>query len=800
MKKLTATQKKMVGYIRHTLFTMLLLLLAAGCTDKLEVEQARPQNPDEELPVEFTFGWSGRAGTRGFDEGDNVKTAFRSGDVIHIQGTFNTKYLLDDGETYGKGVITRYGAFTYNGKGWTKTDGSTLTWPSIAVDGQFKAYYVSNSNGVLTSDKPTVITSLSEITPSSDPLKAESDPGIEYGHAVQLDFSHICAYLTLIDLEPMVADEYWLHRPLTDNGTDEQTFNNAFSISLAQGAHGQELKFEFFQLKNSDYNNMVSIAARAIESRTYDESGTETVITKANYFLEPGYYDTFSLCYPSLAPKTFDYLKYDYNNIPDNVGGVDTPNTPPDLKGNTTYTLTITKSPGITIVNPPSPDGWDDSGVYKDVDVEEFLKAVNNNGSYTNSDGEQILESTPNGTRLLYNVDFKFQDYTTGFEDGFYPNIMAGSVFDGNHHYIKNLASPLFRYNFGTIQNLGIRDVRIDATSYEAPYEDENEDENKDQSRHGALCMWNRAAAVISNVRVMSVDMTIRVQSEIQANDDGSETHNIGGVVGSNTGRIHKAALSGNFNITVTGTDKNVNASVLIGGLAGQNAASGEIYDVSPLEDDLSIRITNSCEGDIGSYSVGGIVGESTGFVTGVILSNITVDGSLSKGVTSYMGGIAGKLEVSSGSEASVKSCIVNGSVTAGTTMPYGDIHSSSYIGGLVGSDLGVPVIGSRGAVSTYGSSDAREDVLYATGGAFGRIRETASGIYDFQNLIAYGSELKAPQEGSGQTVTTNYTGNFAGIVPKGHDWPYYAAQHITVRVFSQFENIGKALDSNNNE
>ena len=776
--------------LRHIFLWSLLAVLPAACTREARIG---PAEPDDELAVEFSFFWPEETATKSFDEDTPVKTAFQPGDMIHILGEFQTEYLTEDGSKE-KGFIKRYGALTYSEKKWQAAPGNKLTWPSVATKGKFTAYYVSGSNGVLTGEDPSATYLLSSLTPESDPLRAESAEEV-YGHGVQLSFSHCCAHLTLVDLEPMVADAYWFKR----DGVDD--FHNAFRIVLGSDDKGPTLNFEFFSEADPDYGNLVYIAGKTAESQITDGDGQLKTITKVGYFLEPGLYDTFSLCYPAGKQYVYEYLKYDYNAIPDHVGNVGNVKTEPDLKANGTYTLTITKSPGITIQTPPNADEWDEGGQYhKILDVAEFLRAVNNNDNYycEEEDGDLILEKTATGTRLRHNIDFDHFNYAD-LPEGFVPNVMGGSVFDGDHHYIRNLGSPLFRYNFGTIRNVGIQYVDIAAVSYEDDVQDQ------DMSRHGALCMWNQTDALISNLRVSDVRMDIQVKSEIDTAQDGSETHNIGCVAGSNTGSMDGVSLSGTFALTVRnynadGSDHPVNASVLIGGIVGQNAATGKVYDVSPFKDDLSIRIENRCTGEIGSYSVGGIVGVSSGVVTGVILSDVTVDGTASKGVTSYMGGIAGELAVSSDltTTAAVHSCIVSGSVSAGVSEPFNALTSGSYVGGIAGADLEVAVIDCRASVAVSGAVEAKEGPLYATGGAFGRIREAASGQYRFENLILYGASLRGADDAA---LSRNYCGNFAGIAPKGQSWEDdYANKNIIVRIFDGFTYFGGFLDSNNRE
>lgn len=767
----------MFRFMKHTLSLLLALPLIAGCAENLYPDRG-PDSSGEELPIEFDFRMPA---TRGAEGTDNNKKSFAGGDVIHVLGTFNTEELQEDG-TYNQGSTKRYGAYEYDGRKWVAQE-PKLGWPSVAVDGTFEAYYIGQSNGVLTDLTEIRPILLSDLTkkkdePYCDPLTAKT-ADVGYGHAVKMDFEHLCAYLTLVDLEPQVASSYWFYR-------EKKDFKNAFRFGMKWDADKKpvEFVFEFCDVKDPDYKDLVYIASDV------DTDFPDGTVTYAHYFLEPGLYDTFRLCYPAGVSNTQNYLEYDYSRVPPQAGGNGTPNHEPDLKAGVAYKLTVTKSPGITIDSPSSGEDWHDGPPYIKVNVEKFLKAVHNGTDYEEND-VKILEATAEGTRLLHNVDFKYFNYADFEDPKFVPNIMEGNVFDGDYHYITCLGSPLFRYNYGTIRNIGICDIEIIAESYE--YEYGAETNNSDMSRHGALCMWNRSNATIHNVRVEDVTMNVTVRSAIGEGDDSSETHNIGGVLGSNTGNISEVALSGKFELNITGKEGTpVNASVLIGGLVGQNAAEGTISDVSPLTSDLSIEITNSCESSFGAYSVGGVVGESSGFIEGVILSDVTIDGTASSGVISYIGGIAGQLTTTT--SASIKACIVSGSVKAGTTKPYKSITSGSYIGGIAGADLDVSVLNCRTVVSVYGPDNGLlpDGVIYATGGAFGRIRSATTHI---ENIIAYGSDLTGPHEDQMQ-----YIGNFAGIVYKGQTWENsFSQNNILIRSFG-YAPVGIALDERNNE
>lgn len=770
---------------------------------------------DNELPLSFKFSWPKEDITRA--EVDNGIERFTNNDIIHILGTFRIRYLKDDAvndEDFTEETITRYGALRYNGKEWEEVAGSELKWPAVALTGQFVAYYISESSGILTGENPTDRKSLSLLTDSTDPLFAESAV-YNYGYAVELDFRHICAHLTLIDLEPMVADYYWF---TTDGPINQQSqtilpFNNAFEISLAgiNNSSGPSLNFSFCQMEDYQYTGSDAsphyyIVGKSQDSETADEAGNLMKISRVSYFLQPGFYEKFNLVYPASLSTVYPYLEYDYTKVPDNSGGVEITNTPPDLLANTPYTLTITKSPGITINSPTSPEGWDDSGEYFDVDVEEFLRAVYNQTEYWNENQVQILEKTATGTRLLHNVNFKNEVYN--FSDGFQPNNQESSVFDGDFHYIHNLASPLLRYNYGTVKNLGIQDINISLVSYEAddPSNTDSDKNNLDMSRNGALCMWNRNNARIENVRIANVNLSVYIKS---VDSEGQETHNIGGVVGSNTGYMEGVELSGNFLISVRGlnstdsglgdgNDYPVNASVLIGGITGQNAAEGYISNGSAYGNQLSFSIINTCQGYQGAYSIGGIAGESSGFISGVILPNLNLDSSGSRGITSYIGALAGKLETSG--QAYLNSSNVSGTIRAGISSPYGSVSSVSYIGGISGTVNNVNVNDCRCSVSVYATQNALPNVLYGTGEAFGIIRKNDQDNYDYKNLIVYGNSYSYPRNPANpaeEETFTNYYGTFAGIAPLGQTWTSdYADKNITVRNWNGLGYIGFNMDN----
>ncbi|MCH5176654.1 MAG: fimbrillin family protein [Prevotellaceae bacterium] len=783
----------MIQKYRYLLLFVLFPVLV-GCADDMGLSEADSVH-NGELPVEFHFEWPGMTDTRAFDD-VNVKTKFGNDDVIHIVGTFKTSALQEDG-TYKEGTVSRYGALKYDAtnRKWNAVAGSTLTWPSISTEGKFYAYYESTSSGLFTQYDTPIEINLSEVTPQTDPLMAPETSDMPYGHAVHLRFEHLCTYLSLVDLEPMVASQYFFTTPDYKIGSKDapKDFHNGYRLSLVNNAPESEvpqpaLKFEFVQIPDETYEGLIYIAGNATTIQHSDDD-EEVKATKVGYFLEPGLYNKFQLSYSSIAPKTYNYLTYDYESIPPQMGGIDKQNTPPDLAAGHTYVLTVTKSPGVTIESPPSGEGWDETDVSYDVEVDEFLKSIREGREYRNKSDILILEAVPGGTRLLHNVDFHGENYEDFQQLGFLPDVLGGRTFDGNYHYIMNLGCSLFRNNYGTIQNLGLKNAVINTTSIEYTYGEE-EDNTQDKSRHGALCMWNRSDGIISNVRLENVDMTVSVQYN---NDDadGSEVHNIGAVVGSNTGSISELYLSGRFNLTVEGADVQ-NAEVLIGGLMGQNAGSGTISNVSLLKDDFQMQIMNKCSSALGLYAVGGIAGKSSGMMSGIIMTDVFIDCRESTGLVSYLGGMAGQLEVTGASSVGyMNDCILSGSVQAGKTIADEKIPGQAYTGGMAGYDNNVPVTDCRASVSVIGSQAVSSRVTYGTGGAFGRIFNSST----FENLITYGARLVAPT-GTPES-DANHIGNFAGIAPEGQSWEKdYADKNIIFHSFAGLEEIGAFLSN----
>lgn len=757
------------------LLPLCVLMLLCGCTgDVLTDGVTEPAG--SELPVEFEFVL---AATRTDNQLIKDRESFKNKDVIHIEGRFTMPDQTDK--------EIRYGAMSYDAakRRWTAVDGSELTWPDNATEGTFKAYYINpngndngNANGgIIGKGSKSSTYSLSTLTYETDPLEAQNEH-VSYGHSVMLRFTHICTYLELRGLGGAVSDTYWFTRK-------DDALKNSFCLTRNED---NTLKFTFEATPDSRYGT----GAGLVYIATKPADGT------AKFFLPPDNYDSFTLCYPAVESNYYEYLEYTY--IPSGNGSPEGPN----LKANHSYLLDISKSKGITINTPPASgedETWDDNGAYFDVDVREFLEAVANGTDYSyEKDGvsTKILEGGSSQTKLLHNISFKYNNYeffTNGSDDFFEPIVKQDRVFDGGRHYIKEIARPVFHRNMGTIRNLGLRDINAEFISNETELGAEDKDAH-DMSRNGILCGRNKQGT-ISNIRIAGANITAKIKNDTETDEDydaSQEAHNIGIVVGSNTGTITDLALAGDFSLTVEGyTDdyysKKVDAGVMIGGIAGQNAENGTITNVGSYDDTefgpfKSITITNNCSGDAGAFYVGGIAGSSSAYISWVTLPNVTIDGSQSSCVAMYMGGIAGQLSATGGGSAvATTSCNVTGSVKAGTveTTNKADVTPKSYIGGVAGV-LEQSITDCRTAVSVTVGKVPNEGVTYATGGAFGRILKTAADI-SIENILAYGDLLTGPSE---------HIGNFVGIAPEGKTWDgAYKGHDIVVKEHGSYEYVG---------
>lgn len=730
------------------------------------------------LPVEFEVFVKDLSGTRGLEESKKV---FNSGELIHIRGEF---FLKDTPEP-----IYQYGIIQYKELGqWNALNAAfEMYWPETTESANFTAYYLYGSTGALSSVTPMTPILLSEFQYGKDPLYGVNE-GLEYGHVIRFEMEHLLTHLSLTQINPGVADEMYFTIPVEDEHYD--TFNNAFVLEY--DSNNNEIMGKFTQVKSETYkddngNPLVYISAPA---EIYLEADEE-IKAKYKFFLEPKDYQKFHLLYPRTREETSTYITYngDLTAQTENDEG---------LLQNHYYEFSIEKSLGSVIKEDPEEEWDDENQPVVIVDVPEFVKSISRGESYSqideNGNEVQLLEAYGEGTKLLRNVDFKYEFYDV-FDDGnggvIIPNL--GLVFDGNFHYIYHIACPLFHNNNGIITNVGFVDAKtgsdyplVSNGRYETTY-----GTTLDTSVNGMICRTNNGT--VSNIRMNDANMVVKILTSGYTDDQSAtEAHSAGILFGSNRGSASNISFGGHLELTVENfVDDTIMPNVAIGGIAGQNL--GTISGISSINDEdfavPSYNIFNKCHGTTGVYVVGGVIGNHTGVLSNVLMSSVLVDSSESSGVSSIVGGIIGAISQSTSSPARLDGCILRGEAKAGASASMININSVSYIGGVAGSmHIQGNVTDSSASVGVTGPSlnTYDEKVTYGAGGAFGRIEQTQGNtqIGSINTLACFGSTL---------TGIDGNVGNFAGITPAGFDEEYYQdpKKNINVKQYTNKPFIG---------
>lgn len=717
------------------------------------------------LPVEFMFEEPEEGfgpATRGTE---TYKEQFEQGDVIHVQGIFESK----EGE-----IVTEYGAMRLNAsRKWEPVEGSTLYWPMEAVSGTFKAYYVVNSNYMLANHTGTDPIMLSDVKDGEDPLEAASRT-VPYGNAVNMRFTHACTYLTLDKLEANVSDYYWLVFP----GSED--IKNAYQLTR----EGGELELKFISIPDSRENNLVYISSRAMPQIIDGQS-----YSMASFYLAPDSPD------PGV-PSMYNYFDLRTNSNFPFMSFLNSLTEP--LLANRPYVLNVENAKGANVVTNTQID-WDEETAGWKIDVPEFLKSIANGKEYyeTDENGNPVQITLISNGRLLlqHNLDFDFYEDYDYTKWGFYPDVDNATIFDGNLHYIENIGHPVFRFNYGTIQNLGLRTLRSDVTLYEGSSEDNYAN---DFSRVGGLVNWNRSSGVINNIRIEDFVLNVKIHAEnpVTSGTNSNENYNIGGVCGENWNTLSEVALKGDIVINVsaeqtTGEYSYVDANANIGGIVGNHTST--LQNVGPeTNENYRIFISNTCRGrsewGSGVFCVGGAVGLSTGNqISQVMIQNVTIDGTDSDGYQQYTGGLSGRLR---GNSCYVSDCTVQGSLTCGTVSSYGQTSTNpySYMGGISGNVRGYTVSNCRAICNVTANMANAGAGICATGGAFGRLMVDCNII----GCSAYGNQLTGPQR---EAAPVAYVGTFAGIANEAYTWSSLSGAGNTVRAFTGLQEIGAYIN-----
>ena len=740
--------------IKKYIFILLasLSLGFSACSEDMDLNHNGKEDAGE-LAVDFDFNLP-ELNTRALN---GSKTSFGNGDVIHISGVFT---LTNDTQEI------RYGALSYSSsqKKWVSVTDSKLTWPNTAVKGKFTAYHIptlNESQGSIITNYEKNISLLQEVTVTSDPLYSESEE-VSYGNGVKMNFSHLCTYLTLENLTPAYDSFIFSAESIRDNQNSQSTieFNNAFYLQLK---YDNTLDFGFCQ-SDDDIKTITSTTVK----NTNSNSGN------VSFFLQPGYYDKFTILYPTGVTPT-PFLNYQYIPLSDET------NTPPQLNAGTAYTLNTVTSSGIIIESPSQEENkpWPEDKPMQ-VDVDKFLTAISKNEAYSEND-YKILTKTNTGLKLNYNIDFNNYEYIW-LKNGDYPNVPTGEILDGDNHTLSNLCCPLFNINYGTITNLRISTLmaqKVILNQYATNVEDPNTYTHTGQydfSRQGGVCRINNGKII--NVRMTDISIIAEVITDNDGdNESNQDTENIGLITGSNTGKIDNIRLSGTLSLTVntSSTDTNgSNCTINIGGLIGQITDSGSINDIGALDEGEGLKVfkvVNNCSGDAGAYYVGGLVGFHAGYIGPIGIPFIDIDCSASKCTKSFIGLLAGEITTSTAKSSTIVGANVSGNVKGGTIFVYNDLDSGSYIGGICGASvlpndgIDISVTDCMIVAQTLDNSKAiNKKVINCTGGCFGRIYKP----FTVNNITLNIGAINYPGRQPGEDY---YAGTFAGLAPTNQVW-----------------------------
>ena len=468
----------------------------------------------EDLPIQIV-ATIGNAATRTVEHAKKEFTATYNdpedpekntlGDVIHVESTFKLK--LDNNGVISYEYERRYCALQLNENNqWVSLGPQSFAWPTQAVSARFRAFYVnfnvgkntnspgqtgpltgnvggssdssgSGSDGTPGTDsEPTekdheadaiLFTDLSDGT---DPLYAEIENDVLYGHTVVLDFKHLLTHLTIIELAAGIDDKLSFRVNDNDNETvtpDEPTpdpedpgkepgegdddenndnnggedggnnngdiipegqqtrsgvtraayvkegeknnFNNAFNIWVENVTDDQGVNGPKIMLGYYSIASGDNLALIKSQTELVRDKDTRQESRQVGFFLQPGReYNAFSVYY-SNGSRYLSYKNSDPNATADPTDHA--------LLSNNRYIFNVKKSAGVTISTPPE-EQWDENPEFIEVvDAEGFLRAVNSNEEFTQLDenGKEliILEKVlnPAGTLLKYNIKFQTPYY-----------------------------------------------------------------------------------------------------------------------------------------------------------------------------------------------------------------------------------------------------------------------------------------------------------------------------------------------------------------------------------------------------
>lgn len=655
-----------------------MLLALCGCSEDIDSIYSRKDRAAN--PVRFTAEWPTDGGmTRAIAD----KREFEEGDVIHVSAVFT---LIESTPGTGNApTCTKYAALTLENGEWvnkmTVADKEfDMEWPWNAKSAVFTAYYMKDWNGPITNVdvplEPVVLDRFvyDRYTANPDPLEATSEV-VEYGHAVKLQFAHLCTRLTITDVAD--EDEYELRFNPTPDG--ERTLRNACTMSRNDA---NILSFDFVEEESKKISSQVDV----------DGTGTRSV----TFHLEPGDYKTFTLTRRNGRP----YLTL--SNVEDLVG----------LEEGNAYTVSLKNLKANITQDDTDGDWWDGEEPtlvdYPGFSVQAFMQAIhdcNKDYNCTMPDGTQItlLKKDPYRNEMLLMVDVDFKN-ETDYTPVDLPDI---ATFDGGGKTIMNIARPLFKDLRGTVKELNLWNAKL---------EDKPGIGQGDNTDWGVLA-GSCDGGEVSNVRLINAELDIVLDSEETAN----RTYNVGALIGKmSSGILTRVILVDKISVKVSAEDSETTSTVCVGGVIGQ--CTGTLENIDNVAIGLPqprMSVTNACMGR-GTRYTGGLVGLFAGGRMNGCEISTEVSAENAVGTWNYAGGVAGAVRA----EGVIANATVSGSVKGGKAIAVGNNPHSST-GGIVGHVQKSSVTGGI-AFSKVSISSGYETsgIYYTVGGVIGSMSE----------------------------------------------------------------------------
>lgn len=696
------------------------LLVTYGCSEDLDSMYGDRDRGG--TPVCFTAEWPGEdgmTGTRSIED----KREFAEGNVMHVSAVF--QLIGKEGEPSS---VTKYAALTYQNGEWVNllTDKEyNMDWPWNATSAEFTAYHMEEWNGAITAVgtrlDPVVLDRFvydENHIINPDPLRAESGV-VEYGHAVNLKFKHLCTRLTITDVAD--ADEYELRFKPTSGG--ERKLLNACTMTRTAD---NGLEFAFVTEGSQEISSQVDVDGNSKRSVTFH--------------LAPDDYSTFTLT------RRNGYSYITLSNVKELKALVE--------GAGKAYTVSLENLQGNIVQDDPDGDWWIDTpepppalDIYPNFSVKDFMQAIHDcTGDYVceMKDGtEKTLLKYDAGRKemcLMEDVNF---DGEINYEPVELPNLVT---FDGGGKTIWNISRSLFSTLRGTVTELSLRHARLIHKDNQATGQDPEHDTG-----------WGVLARVcdmgnISNIHLIDAELDI-----IFHNNSGiDQVYCAGALVGNMTsGSMKNITLVNDIIVTVKAENESARYTSCVGGVVGQATGTLEDIDHEAPEGQPLLKVTNNCKG-ISTHYTGGIVGLLPGGRLDLCDMYTVVDASGVQGTWNYAGGIAGAVRT----EGVIANATVSGSVRGGQVIA-GNSETHSSTGGIVGHVQKASVTGGAAfnQVSISPNYDKPDDkTTYSIGGVIGSIKEAV----DISK-----NEGRNRFDATEYMASHYYAGRFAGIVNK---------------------------------